>query len=141
MTTIANEATGVELKAVIDGVAEAWADNNPDRFADSYTADATMVLSGDRFFRGREVIRQVAVQQFKTAHKGTTLLQNIVDTKIISDDAAVVITEGGVLAPGQSVPSPERALRATWVFAKQDGKWLVSAYQNGRLADTPLPGE
>jgi uncharacterized protein (TIGR02246 family) len=117
MTTIANEATGVELKAVIDGIAEAWADNNPDGFADLYTADATMVLSGDRFFRGREVIRKVAVEQFKTAHKGTTLLQNIVDTKVLSDDAAVVVTEGGVLAPGQSQPSPERALRATWVLA------------------------
>ncbi|NUT93509.1 MAG: SgcJ/EcaC family oxidoreductase [Saccharothrix sp.] len=141
MTTIANETTGVELKAVIDGIAEAWADNNPDGFADLYTADATMVLSGDRFFRGREVIRKVAVEQFKTAHKGTTLLQNIVDSKLLSEDAAVVVTEGGVLAPGQSEPSPERALRATWVLAREDGKWLIAAYQNGRLADTPLPGE
>ncbi|MEU4767019.1 SgcJ/EcaC family oxidoreductase [Actinosynnema sp. NPDC023794] len=141
MTTISTEATGVELKAVIDGIAEAWADNNPDGFADLYTTDATMVLSGDRFFRGREVIRKVAVEQFKSAHKGTTLLQNIVVSRLLTDDTAVVVTEGGVLAPGQSEPSPERALRATWVLAREDGKWLIAAYQNGRLADTPLPGE
>ena len=41
------EATGVQ--EVIDGIAKAWADNDPNAFADLYTADASMILSGDRY--------------------------------------------------------------------------------------------
>jgi uncharacterized protein (TIGR02246 family) len=129
-----------EAKAVVDGVAAAWKDNNPDGFADAYTADASLILSGDRFLQGREMIRAVITQKFKAGHKGTTLLQNIVDLRFPAPSTAVVITEGGVLAPGESEPAPERAIRATWVLVKEDGNWLITAYQNTRNADQALPG-
>jgi uncharacterized protein (TIGR02246 family) len=140
MTSTVTETTAAELKAVIDGIRDAWSDNDPNAFADLYTSDATMILSGDRFFRTQDVIRKMATHQFASAHKGTTLLQNIVDTKFLTEDSAVCITEGGVLAPGESEPAPERVIRATWVFRREAGEWRIAAYQNGRLADTPLPG-
>jgi uncharacterized protein (TIGR02246 family) len=128
-------------RGVVETVGKAWGDNNPDGFADAYTEDATMILSGDRFFRGREVIRKVAQQQFSSAHKGTTLLQNVVDLRFIGPGTAVIVTEGGVLAPGETEPAPDRAIRATWVLAKKpDQKWYVAAYQNTRNADAQLPG-
>jgi uncharacterized protein (TIGR02246 family) len=127
-------------RGVVDSIAEAWAANDADAFADAYTEDASMILSGDRYLRGREVIRTVVGQQFKSGHQGTTLLQDIVDVRFLSPAATVVITEGGVLAPGETQPAPERAIRATWVLAKENNAWLIAAYQNTRNEDSELPG-
>lgn len=38
---------------VVDGIGPAWADNDPDAFADVYTTDANMILSGDRLAAAR----------------------------------------------------------------------------------------
>ena len=127
-------------RAVVDNIGKAWAANDANAFADAYTVDGTMILSGDRFMQGRETIRTMATQQFASAHRGTTLLQNIVEVRALGSDAAVVITEGGVLAPGETAPAPERAIRATWVLQKQADEWLIAAYQNTRNADGQLPG-
>jgi|SRR5882757_5575238 len=131
---------GTIARTVVDGIGEAWARNNPNAFADAYTEDASMILSGNRYFRGRETIRQVATSQFGSAHSQTTLLQNIVNVKALGADAMVVITEGGVLAPNETVPAPDRAIHATWVLARTNGSWLIAAYQNSRDADSALPG-
>ena len=134
------EADEAAARAVPDRVRDAWAANEPDAFANAYTSNATMILSGDRFFQGRPMILQAIKQSFAGDHKGTTLLQNIVNFRVIGPETAVIITEGGVLAPGETVPAPERELRATWVIAKEDGEWLVAAYQNGRPAEQQLRG-
>lgn len=143
-SNVAETSTGTlaeqAARDVVDGIGNAWAANDPDAFADAYTVDGSMILSGDRYFKGREVIRAVATQQFKSAHQGTTLLQNVVDIRFLNPSAAVVITEGGVLAPGETEPAPERAIRATWVLAKENDAWLIAAYQNTRNADAQLPG-
>jgi uncharacterized protein (TIGR02246 family) len=131
----------IEIRGVVDHISKVWENHDPDGFADAYTQDASMILSGDRFLQGREVIRKVITQQFKSAHKGTTLMQNIVDVRFLTPESAVAITEGGVLASGETLPAPEREIRATWVFSKENGAWLIAAYQNTRMADGTLPGE
>jgi uncharacterized protein (TIGR02246 family) len=128
------------VRGVVDGIRTSWKNNDADGFADAYTADASMILSGNRYFRGRETIRTVAEHQFKSAHQKTTLLQEIVDVRFLNQQAAVVITEGGVLAPGENAPAAERAIRATWVLTRDADAWHIAAYQNTRNADSELPG-
>ncbi|WP_271217491.1 SgcJ/EcaC family oxidoreductase [Streptosporangium carneum] len=127
-------------RGVVDRVNAAWAAHDADAFADAYTEDATMVLSGDRYFTGRETIRAALIQEFQSRHRGTHLLADIVDVRFIGPDAAVLITEGGVLVPGETVPAEERAIRATWTLARQGGEWFIAAYQNTRNVDGKLPG-
>jgi len=124
--------------AVVDEVNAAWGSNDADRFADLYTTDATFILSGDRFFRGREHIRRELAESFEGPHRGTRLLTFVVSSRMLAPDTAVLVTEGGVLLPGQDTPDRERELRATWVMVKESDRWLVSAYQNGRRADGAL---
>ena len=136
-------ATAEEAAArdVVDRVNAAWGRNDPDAFADAYTEDATLILSGDRYFSGREHIRQALHQSFEHEHKGTRLLTEVVSFRWIGPQVASMVTEGGVLIPGESSPNWERALRATWIATRgADGVYLVASYQNGRRADGSLRG-
>jgi uncharacterized protein (TIGR02246 family) len=137
------ELTATDLaavKAVPDRISDAWDANDHRAFAAAYTDSATMILSGDRFVRGRAEILTEVERSFATAHKGTSLVQNIVDVRGTGPDSAVLITDGGVLAPGETTVAPEREIRATWVLTRQRGEWLIAAYQNTRNADGKLPG-
>lgn len=119
----------------------AWDANDADAFADVYAEDATLILSGDRFFRGRDHIARELALSFAGPHKGTRLLADVVSFQVLGPQLAVMVTEGGVLLPGDAEPNWERALRATWVVGKEGGEWKVLAYQNGRRADGALRGE
>jgi uncharacterized protein (TIGR02246 family) len=134
------EADEAAVRAVPDRIRDAWGAHDAAAFAAAYTSDATMILSGDRYFQGRPSILQAIKHSFAGDHKGTTLLQNIVNFRVIGPQTAVLITDGGVLAPGETVPAHERELRATWVIAKENGEWLVAAYHNGRPAGEQLRG-
>src|SRR5204863_7329351 len=85
--------------SVTDRIDAAWNANDGDGFADVFTSDGSLALSGDRYYKGREDIRTHVKEQFAGPHKGTRLVQNIVDFMFIGPQAAVVTTEGGVLAP------------------------------------------
>jgi uncharacterized protein (TIGR02246 family) len=143
-TSVASSATDSEQAAayaVVDRVNAAWDKNDAAEFADVYEEDATLILSGDRFFRGRTNIREELALSFQGPHKGTRLLAEVVSFRFLGPEHAVLVTEGGVLAPGETTPIWDRALRATWMLSKETGEWLVAAYQNGRRADGSLRGE
>ena len=62
--------------------------------------------------------------------KGTRTSDNVLDVRFLTDDAAVVISQTGVLIPGETEAPPERTVYATWVLAKKDGTWRLAAYSN-----------
>jgi uncharacterized protein (TIGR02246 family) len=126
-------------RSVVDRVTAAWDENDPEAFAAVFTEAGTMILSGNRYFRGHGEIRAQMAAAFAGPLKGTRLAGRIVDFRFLGPGAAVVTTDGGLLAPGETDVAWERALRATWVATRQDGEWLVAAYQNGRNADGAPP--
>ncbi|WP_049563149.1 SgcJ/EcaC family oxidoreductase [Nonomuraea sp. SBT364] len=108
----------------------AWAANDGDAFAGAFTEDATMILPGDVFVTSRDGIRAYMSAAYAGPLKGTRVFGEPVSAKFLGPEAAVLVTKGGVLAGGETEVAPERAVRATWVLAKQDGQWLITAYQN-----------
>ena len=48
----------------------------------------------------------------------------------LNDDAAVVVSETGILFPGETEVPEDRVVIASWVLARQEGRWLLAAYQN-----------
>ncbi|WP_329087337.1 SgcJ/EcaC family oxidoreductase [Streptosporangium sp. NBC_01469] len=126
-TTVDDEAA---VREVPQRVISAWADNDPDAFAAVFAADATMVLSGGVFAAGRDQIRAFMASAFEGPYRGTRVAGQPISARFITPDAAVLVTKGGVLVPGETEVAPERAIRATWVLTKQDGQWLLTAYQN-----------
>jgi uncharacterized protein (TIGR02246 family) len=62
--------------------------------------------------------------------KGSRGVDDAHDVRLLGTDTAVVVGRGGfVLAGEQSVP-PGRERFATWVLARQAGRWQIAAYAN-----------
>ncbi|WP_327044135.1 SgcJ/EcaC family oxidoreductase [Microbispora sp. NBC_01189] len=122
-----NEETAV--LDVVNGVHEAWSKNDADVFVADYLENATATVPGS-FMESREQIHGSMTFLFNGPMKGTSASQKVRDVRFPSDETAVVITETGVLIPGESVAPPERTAYATWVLVKQDGHWKLAAYCN-----------
>ena len=114
---------------VIKAVYDAWAAGDADAFAALYTEDATVVQPGIHK-KDNETIRTTMAAGFAGPLKGSRVVDEPQSLRLIGSDTAIVITEGGVLMAGQDEVPSERAVRATWVLTKEDGKWYVAAYQN-----------
>ncbi|MGN9910211.1 SgcJ/EcaC family oxidoreductase [Phytohabitans sp. LJ34] len=108
----------------------AWADNDATAFAKVFTDDATMILPGGVFVEGRDGIEAFMARGYAGPYKGTKVHGEPISVKFLGAEACVLITKGGVLAPGETEVSPERAIRAMWILAKKAGEWRVTAYQN-----------
>jgi uncharacterized protein (TIGR02246 family) len=127
-TVLADDA--VAVRSVPQRITAAWADNDADAFAAVFTEDATLILPGDIYLTSREQIRSFMTAGFAGPYRGTRVYGEPLSARFLGTGAAVVVTKGGVLAPGETEVAAERTIRATWVLTKQDGEWLLAAYQN-----------
>jgi uncharacterized protein (TIGR02246 family) len=119
-------------KEIPQHIVAAWAKHDGDAFASVFTEDGTMVLPGGVFLKGRSAIGSYMEQEFAGAYKGTRVTGQPVDVRVVSDGVVVLVSDGGVLADGETTVSDEQAVWATWVTVKQGDGWLLAAYQNSR---------
>ncbi|MFJ7905546.1 MULTISPECIES: SgcJ/EcaC family oxidoreductase [unclassified Kitasatospora] len=133
-TPAPNTPDAAALRAVPERIVAAWAAQDADGFAEVFTEDATLILPGDVFLTSRQQIRAFMTQAFAGPFKGTRVTGEPVSVRPLAEDVAVLVTRGGVLAPGDAEVTAERAIRATWVLARQGADWRIASYQNTPLA-------
>lgn len=132
MTTSTATLTPAD-QAAIAGVPErmvaAWAAHDADAFADLFVDDGTMMLPG-LYRKGRDEIREFMAGAYAGRYKGTRVTGKPLDIKPLGPDAVALLTEGGVLAPGETELSSAEAIRASWILVRRDGRWQLAVYQN-----------
>jgi uncharacterized protein (TIGR02246 family) len=125
-------ATEVDRLAVLDVLKrgyEAWEANDADAFVGYYLHDASVVQPGV-YKKDREEIRTTMAAGFAGPLKGSRVFDRPQDIRFLTDETAIVVSEGGIVFPGQDGDPSEPSVRATWVLAKRDGSWFVAAYHN-----------
>jgi uncharacterized protein (TIGR02246 family) len=126
-TAVLDEA---EVRGVSERIVTAWAKHDADAFAEAFTEDGSLILPGGIYLKSREEVRAFMAQAFAGPYKGTRVTGTPLAVKPLADNVVLMLTQGGVLAPGESTVSAEREIRASWLLAKRGGKWLITAYQN-----------
>jgi uncharacterized protein (TIGR02246 family) len=125
------------VAALAQRVIAAWAYGDGDAFAELFVEDGSMILPG-LFKKGREEIRAYLKEAYQGPYKNTQVTGRPLDLRFFSPECGILITQGGVIAPGETEVSDEQSIRATWTVVKRDGQWWLAAYQNSP-AKTKLP--
>ncbi len=111
----------------------AWNDNDADAFADVFVENGS-ILVGDDQLTDRDAIRAYLRDAFAGKLRGTRVVQDPIEVKVLAPDVAVVITEGGVVYEGETEVPADRAVRATWVSVRREGEWRLFSQQSSPIA-------
>jgi uncharacterized protein (TIGR02246 family) len=128
-STTVSEADRQAVADVLKRGYKAWEANDAEAFVACYLEDASVVQPGI-YKKDREEIRTTMTAGFAGRLRGSRVFDQPQDIRFLTDDTAIVVSEGGIVFPGQDVVPSEALVRATWVLAKRDGSWYVAAYHN-----------
>jgi uncharacterized protein (TIGR02246 family) len=120
------------IQAVLVDSYKAWEAGDAGGMVANYTADATAVMTGS-LRDSRDVIRENMALAFAGPLKGSSTFNKQLSLRFIGEDAAIVLSESGILFAGETEVPDTGKVNATWVFEKRDGRWLIAAYHNSPL--------
>lgn len=120
------------IQTVLDNSYRAWAAGDAAGMVADYTADATAIMPGS-LRDGRDAIRESMAQAFAGPLKDTSISSKQLGLRFVGVGTAVLVSESGILFPGQTEVLDEVKVNATWVLQKQDGSWKIAAYHNSAV--------
>ena len=125
--TRADDAAAIQ--AVLADSYKAWEAGDAAGMVANYTADATAILPAS-LRDSREVIRESMALAFAGPLKGSSTYNKQLSLRFVGRDAAIVVSESGILFAGETEVPDTGKVNATWVFEKRGGQWLIAAYHN-----------
>lgn len=117
------------VRALIDAVSAAWADNDVTAFVAHYADDATAVLPGLALL-SKAVIRTAMAAAFADQLNGTRRIHRVQDVRFLDNATAIVISRSVTVRAGENEPPADRWSIATWVLSDRSGRWLIEAYHD-----------
>ena len=117
------------IKAVLGDSYRAWAAGDADGMVANYTPDATAIMTGP-FRDSRDAIRSSMALGFAGPLKDSSTYNKPISIRFVGSDAAILVTESGILFAGDTEVTDAGKVNCTWVLEKRSGKWLIAAYHN-----------
>ncbi|WP_035857915.1 SgcJ/EcaC family oxidoreductase [Cryptosporangium arvum] len=124
------------VQAVLVDSYKAWEAGDAEGMVANYTADATAIMTGS-LRDSRDAIRENMALAFEGPLKGSSTYNKQLSLRFVGEDAAIVVTESGILFDGQTEVPDAGKVNATWVLEKREGQWLIAAYHNSPML-TPV---
>ncbi|MEU9826059.1 SgcJ/EcaC family oxidoreductase [Micromonospora chersina] len=128
--------TGDNEKAVLAvamRIQAAWAANDADLFADTFTENGSLLMQ-DNQLTSREEIRDYMSRGFDGPLKGARVKGWPIEVRFLTDEVALVVTEGGILMAGENEIADGNLIRATWVIRRQpDGQLKLVSHQSSPI--------
>ena len=125
------------IQALLVDSYKAWEAGDADGMVVNYTADATAIMTGS-LHDGRDVVRENMALAFEGPLKGSSTYNKLLSLRFAGRDAAIIVSESGILFAGETEVPDTRKVNATWVFEKRDDQWMVAAYHNSPVL---MPGQ
>ena len=123
------DADKAAIQAVLTASYKAWEAGDATAMVADYTPDATAIMTGS-LRDSREVIRENMALAFQGPLKDTSTYNKQLSLRFVGQDAAIVVSESGILFGGQTEVPDAGKVNATWVFEKHGGRWLIATYHN-----------
>lgn len=119
-------------QTIVDTLIASWNAGNGAAYSAPFTEDATFRVWNGLLSRGRAAIAEDHQRIFDTFYAGTELQLEIVDTKQLTRDVALVYLEGSVSRGGQELePMPGMQGAFPFMVLQQlEGSWQVVHFQN-----------
>jgi uncharacterized protein (TIGR02246 family) len=131
MTTTSPTSTTDDqaVRAVLDAVYAAWAENDADAFVAPYAPDATAVHTGT-VMPNRDAVRTTMAAGFAGALSGSEGLHEVQSVRFVGRDTALVLSRGAIRFAGQDEPAASSRTLDGWVLCNRDGSGRVEAFHN-----------
>jgi uncharacterized protein (TIGR02246 family) len=117
------------IQAVLIDSYKGWEAGDADAMVANYTEDATAIMTGS-LRDSRDVVRKNMALAFEGPLKGSSTYNKPLSLRFLGRDAAIVVSESGILFAGETEVLDTGKVNATWVFEKRDGQWFIAAYHN-----------
>lgn len=120
---------GEAIAKVFEGLSDAWADGDGERWGSHFTADADFMVWFGLPLEGREAIAQGHQWVFDTVYSGTRYLFDIRKIRTLTPDIVVVHLAASVVEPGDAPPESPHTLPIAVLRRTAEG-WKIVAFQN-----------
>jgi uncharacterized protein (TIGR02246 family) len=121
------------LRALVQTIVEGWNNANGSMIASVYAADGTLVAGDGTVTRGPGEIARYHDRQFQDFLKGTRLSVDVRSVHFLSENVALMQTEGGILWPGQQQFAPGNRGIQSFIAVREGQTWRVRLFQNTRV--------
>src|ERR671911_3177885 len=129
-----HSAEEAAVRALYQQLMDGWNQGSGDAFAAVFTEGGDLVGFDGTHLKGRQEIAPFHQQLFGKWMKGSRLVGQVKDVRLLHPDIAVMHAVGSTVMRGKSEPVPERDSIQTLVATRQEGDdWRLAAFQNTRL--------
>ena len=121
------------LRELFKNLLDSWTRGDGDGYGDHFSEDADYIAFDGSHTKGRKAIAESHPQLFDTWLKGTRLIGEITNIRLLSDNVALLHTTGSTIMPKQTAAQARRPSIQTLIATKPNGEWHFTAFHNTRI--------